>query len=89
MDGSLTRWRDPIPKDAPSPYEVKKVEQTVHSRARAALFGEDLDDMVDDTAGDNEKEPDVILDDNMDMDDDLEAVCWTMDLSWISGRARV
>ena len=71
MEGSLTRWRDPIPKDAPSPYEVKKVEQTVHSRARAALFGEDTDDMVDDAAGDNDKEPDVVLDDDMDMDDDF------------------
>lgn len=71
MDGSLTRWKDPIPKDAPSPHEVKKVEQTVHSRARAALFGEDTDDMADDATGDNEKEPDVVLDDDMDMDDDF------------------
>ena len=71
MDGSLTRWKDPIPKDDPSPYEVKKVEQTVHSRARAALFGEDTDDMVDDAAGDDEKQPDVVLDDDMDMDDDF------------------
>ena len=71
MDGSLTRWKDPIPKDAPNPYEVKKVEQTVHSRARAALFGEDTDDMVDDAAGDSEKQPDVVLDDDMDMDDDF------------------
>jgi len=71
MDGSLTRWKDPIPKDDPSPYEAKKVEQTVHSRARAALFGEDTDDMVDDVAGDDEKQPDVVLDDDMDMDDDF------------------
>ena len=71
MDGSLTRWKDPIPKDAPSPCEVKKVEQTVHSRARAALFGEDTDDLVGDATGDNEKEPDVVLDDDMDMDDDF------------------
>jgi len=71
MDGSLTRWRDPIPKDAPSSYEVKKVEQTVHSRARAALFGEDADDMVDDAAGDDEKQPDIVLDDDMDMDDEF------------------
>jgi chromosome transmission fidelity protein 4 len=74
MDGSLTRWRDPIPKDAPSPYEVKKVEQTVRSRARAVLFGEvteATEDMVDDAAGDNEKELDVDLDDDMDMDDDF------------------
>ena len=71
MDGSLTRWKDPIPKDAPSPHEVKKVEQTAHSKARAALFGEDMDDMVDDAAGDNGGEPDVVLDDDMDMDDDF------------------
>lgn len=71
MDGSLTRWKDPIPKDAPNPYEVKKVEQTVHSRARAALFGEDTDGMVDDVGGGEEKEPDVVLDDDMDMDDDF------------------
>ena len=55
MDGSLTRWRDPIPKDAPNPYEVKKAEQTIHSRARAALLGEDTEDMVDDASGINEK----------------------------------
>jgi len=72
MDGSLTRWKDPIPKDAPSPYEMKKVEQTVHSKARAALFGEDVDDVVDDATGENEKEPDVVLDDDdMVMDDDF------------------
>jgi len=71
MDGSLTRWRDPIPKDAPSPCEVKKVEQTVHSRARAVMFGEDTDDVVDDTADDNERKPDVVLDDDMDMDDEF------------------
>ena len=71
MDGSLTRWKDPIPKDAPSPYEVKKVEQSVHSKARALLFGEATDDIVDDTAGDNEKKPDVDLDDDMLMDDDF------------------
>ena len=71
MDGSLTRWRDPIPKDAPSPYEVKKVEQTIHSRARAVLLGEDTDDMVDDPAGANEQEPDVVLDDDMDLDDEF------------------
>ena len=71
MDGSLTRWKDPIPKDAPNPHEVKKVEQTAHSRARAVLFGEDTDDMVDDAAGDDEKQPDVVLDDDMDMDDDF------------------
>ena len=71
MDGSLTRWKDPIPKDAPSPYEVKKAEQTAHSRARAVLFGDDTDDMVDDAAGDDNKQPDVVLDDYMDMDDDF------------------
>jgi len=71
MDGSLTRWREPIPKDAPSPYEVKKAEQTIHSRARAALRGEDTDDMVDDAAGANENEPDVVLDDDMDLDDEF------------------
>ena len=71
MDGSLTRWKDAIPKDAPSPHEVKKVEQTVHSRARAVLFGEDADDMVDDAAGDDTKQPDVVLDDDMAMDDDF------------------
>ena len=71
MDGSLTRWRDPIPKDAPSPYEVKKAEQTIHSRARAALLGEDTDDMVDDAAGVDDNEPDVVLDDDMDLDDEF------------------
>lgn len=71
MEGMLTRWRDPIPKDAPSPYEVKQVEQTVRSRARAMMFGEVTEDMVDDVAGDNEKEPDVDLDDDMQMDDDF------------------
>ena len=71
MDGSLTRWRDPIPQDAPSPHEVKKVEPTVHSRARAMLFGED--NVVDDTAGDNEKVSgvDLDLDDDMQLDDDF------------------
>ena len=71
MDGSLTRWKDPIPKDAPSPHEVKKVEETVHSRARAALLRGVTDDMADDGAGENEKEPDVLLDDDMLMDDDF------------------
>jgi len=71
MDGSLIRWKDPIPKDAPSPHEVKKVEQTVHSRARAALFGEDMDDMVDDAADHNTKQPGVVLDDDAAMDDDF------------------
>ena len=71
MDGSLTRWRDPIPKDAPSPYEVKKVEQTVNSRAKAMLFGEDVEDMVGDATGGDEDQPDVVLDDDMDMDDDF------------------
>ena len=71
MDGSLTRWRDPIPKDAPSPYEAKKVEQTVRSRARAVVFGEATEDMVDDAEGDNEKEPDIDLDDDMQLDDDF------------------
>lgn len=71
MDGSLVRWRDPVPKDAPSPYEVKKVEQTVRSRARAVIFGEATDDVVDDVAGDDEKGPDVDLDDGMQMDDDF------------------
>ena len=71
MDGSLTRWKDPIPKDAPSPHEAKKVEQTSRSRVRAMLLGEATDDMVDDVAGENEKEPDVDLDDDMLMDDDF------------------
>lgn len=71
MDGSLTRWRDPVPKDAPSPHEVKKVEQTIRSRARAVLFGEATDDIVDDAAGDNEKQQDVDMDDDLQMDDDF------------------
>jgi hypothetical protein len=71
MEGSLTRWRDPIPKDAPSPYEAKKAEQTIRSRARAVLFGEATEEMVDDAAGDNEKQPDIDLDDDMLIDDDF------------------
>lgn len=57
--------------DAPSPYEVKKVEQTVRSRARAVLFGEATDGMAEDAGGINGKEPDVDLDDDMRMDDDF------------------
>ena len=35
------------------------------------MFGETTDKIVDDAAGDNEKEPDVDLDDDMQMDDDF------------------
>lgn len=69
--GSLIRRKDPISKDTPSPRKAKKVEQTVHARAGAALFGDNADDIVDDVAGDNDNEPDVVLGDNMDIDDDF------------------
>ena len=54
VGGSLTRWKDPILKDAPSPHGVKKAEETVHSRTRAVLLG-GVTDMADDGAGDDEK----------------------------------
>ena len=71
MDEPLTRWKDPVLKDAPSPHEMKKLEQTAHSRARAALLGEATDDMVDDDVGDGEKATGVLLDDDMFMNDDF------------------